>query len=303
MCWDFVAYHIFIKKYGRVPATDSFSVQRIEGPGLNSNYFFLIKPEQALAAFEAKMESDELQAYHKAMESLVKQPQKDFSKFVDACFGSFSAQLSSSSGAYKELQRESTELLNLLNEKLEKRKNELQNGLPMSSRTKIKMKMVDLNIAMQQSAHLLERFYPEHVISRAPQMTMDEFWDSKVSVNSSIIFIFFKTISFIYSQNLSTGDWYGLAGMLFVDIFSIDFLTPLAEDDTTTTFNLEPHGQLNLSRYTDMIQNATDLLPDILGNLYAPRGNIQIKSPFLEISAFNPRSTIVNKLRNRKNTS
>lgn len=178
MCWDFVVYHIFIKKYGRVPATDSFAVQRIEGPGLNSNYFFLIKPEQALAAFEAKMESDELQAYHKAMENLVKQPQKDFAKFVDACFGSFSAQLSIS-GAYKELQRESTELLNLLNEKLEKRKNELQTGLPMSSRTKIKMKILDLKIAMQQSAHLLERFYPEHVISRS-QISMDDFWDSKV---------------------------------------------------------------------------------------------------------------------------
>lgn len=95
------------------------------------------------------------------------------------------------------------------------------------------------------------------------------------------------------SQNLSPGDWSGLAGCMFVDMFSIDFLTPIAEDDTT--FNLEQHPQLNLSRYTDMVQNATDLLPDILGNLYSPRGNIHIKSPFLEVSAFNPRSKIITK--------
>lgn len=178
MCWDFVTYHVFIKKYGRVPATDSFAVQRIEGPGLNSNYFFLIQPEQAMAALEAKMESDELQAFQKAMEDLIKQPQKDFTKFVDACFGSFSAQLSSS-GAYMDLERESKDLLNLLGEKLEKRRNELQIGLPMSSKTKIKMKTMDLKIAIQQSAHLLERFYPDHVIART-HLSMDEFWDSKV---------------------------------------------------------------------------------------------------------------------------
>lgn len=84
---------------------------------------------------------------------------------------------------------------------------------------------------------------------------------------------------------------------MYVDMFSIDFLTPIADDETT--FNLEQQGQLNLSRYTEMVQSASDLLPDILGNLYAPRGNIQIKSPFLEVTAFNPRSKVMAKFRNR----
>lgn len=106
------------------------------------------------------------------------------------------------------------------------------------------------------------------------------------------------TNAFIYYfQNLTSGDWAGLAGSMYVDIFSIDFLTPIADDETT--FNLEQHPQLNLSRYTDMVQSASELLPDILGNLYAPRGNIQIQSPYLEVSAFNPRSKIMSKLRNR----
>lgn len=84
---------------------------------------------------------------------------------------------------------------------------------------------------------------------------------------------------------------------MYVDMFSIDFLTPIADDETT--FNLEQHAHLNLSRYTEMVQNASDLLPDILGNLYTPRGNILIKSPFLEVSAFNPRSKVIAKFRNR----
>jgi len=40
-----------------------------------------IRPEQALAAFEAKMEYDELAAYQHNMEQMILQPQKDF-RFV-----------------------------------------------------------------------------------------------------------------------------------------------------------------------------------------------------------------------------
>lgn len=32
--------------------------------------------------------------------------------------------------------------------------------------------------------------------------------------------------------------------------------------------------------------------PDLLGNVYTPRGNIHIHSPYLEVSAFNPRSKL-----------
>lgn len=97
-----------------------------------------------------------------------------------------------------------------------------------------------------------------------------------------------------FLQGLQVGDWAGLAGHLYADIFSLDFLTPLSETDTI--FKLEPHSQLDLLRYSEMVQNASDIMgvngPDLLGNVYAPRGNIQVQSPFLEISAFNPRSRI-----------
>lgn len=33
--------------------------------------------------------------------------------------------------------------------------------------------------------------------------------------------------------------------------------------------------------------------PEMLGPLYSSRGNIQIQSPYLEISAFNPRSKLL----------
>ncbi|XP_055636132.1 uncharacterized protein LOC129775415 isoform X2 [Toxorhynchites rutilus septentrionalis] len=273
LIWDAMTFHLFIKKCGRVPASDSFAVKRIAGPGLALDYYFSIKPEQALAAFEAKMELDELQAYQHSMETVICQPQKDFSQFVEACFGPFSAQLSKSVGPYRQLEREGQDLMTSLHEKLEKRRRDLQTGLTTAVKSRIKLNTMELKIVIQQSAYMLEKFYPSHVIARL-SISEDEFWDAK---------------------GLSVGDWAGLAGLLYADIFSLDFLTPMADNDTQ--FKLEPHSQLDLSRYTEMVQNTSDIMgingPDLLGNVYAPRGNIQVHSPYLEVSAFNPRSRVM----------
>lgn len=185
LLWDSIMFHLFIKKCGRVPSNDSFAVRRIAGPGLALDYYFSIKPEQALAAFEAKMELDELQAFQHAMEKHILQPQRDFSQFVEACFGPFSAQLSKT-GPYKNLEREGRDLMSSLHERLEKRRRDLQTGLTTAVKSRIKLNTMELKVAIQQGAHLLERFYPEHVLARL-SLSEDDFWDSKV-----LLFIFIK---------------------------------------------------------------------------------------------------------------
>lgn len=198
LLWDSLTFHLFIKKCGRIPASDSLAVRRIAGPGLALDYYFIIRPEQALAAFEAKMELDELQAYQHAMERIILQPQKDFSQFVEACFGPFSAQLSKT-GPYLGLDREAQDLMTTLHEKLEKRRRELQTALTTQVKTRIKLntkelkvnsikcsnKLADethcchLQIAIQLAAHILEKYYPSHIIARL-SISEEEFWDNKV---------------------------------------------------------------------------------------------------------------------------
>lgn len=43
-----------------------------------------------------------------------------------------------------------------------------------------------------------------------------------------------------------------------------------------------------------MVQSVSEIIngPDLLGNVYTPRGNIQVHSPYLEVTAFNPRSRL-----------
>lgn len=55
-----MVFHLFIKKCGRIPSSDSFAVKRISGPGVGQEYYFIITSAQALAALEAKMEMEEV---------------------------------------------------------------------------------------------------------------------------------------------------------------------------------------------------------------------------------------------------
>lgn len=143
--WDTTLFHLIIKKRGRVPASDSFVVHRIAGPGLASDYHFQIGPEQALAAFEAKMEWDELAAFQTVVEAAILQPQRDFGQFVEACFGGFSAQLAKN-GQYRVLEKEAQDLMAVLHEKLERRRRDLQTGLSVTVKSKIKLTTNELKV-------------------------------------------------------------------------------------------------------------------------------------------------------------
>lgn len=76
------------------------------------------------------------------------QPQKDFSHFVEACFGSFSTQLAKN-GAYKSLEKEAQDLMVILHEKLEKRRRDLQTGLNVSVKSKVKLSTPDLKVRIE----------------------------------------------------------------------------------------------------------------------------------------------------------
>lgn len=81
------------------------------------------------------------------METIICQPQKDFSQFVEACFGPFSAQLAKS-GSYKTLEREAQDLMASLHEKLEKRRRELQTGLTSAVKSRIKLNTLELKVIL-----------------------------------------------------------------------------------------------------------------------------------------------------------
>jgi len=64
---------------------------------------------------------------------------------VEACFGPFSAQLAKV-GSYRALEKEAQDLIGALHEKLERRRRDLQTGLGVGVRSKIKLTTLELKV-------------------------------------------------------------------------------------------------------------------------------------------------------------
>lgn len=162
------------------------------------------------------------------------------------------------------LEKEAQELVNNLKESVDRRKRELQTGLNVGVRSRIKMHSRDLKVAMKQCAVLLEKFYPSRVLSRLP-ISEDKFWETKGS---------------------SFRDWAGLTALMLSEVFSQEFLIPLEESDVR--FCLEVN-QVSLHRYTEMLRitEARDDL-DVISTVHTPKSNVQLHSPYLDVTTFNP---------------
>ncbi|CAH1793364.1 unnamed protein product [Owenia fusiformis] len=266
--WDTIMFHLVIKKRARVPASDSFIARRIAGPGLASNYFYQIKPEQALAAFESCLELHELKAWRDATLKLIEQPLTEYSDFVTKVFQPFSASLSSH-GIFESLKKETHNLTQALKHKMDERKRMLHTGLNSELKSKIKLTGRELKVTIALCSKLIESFYPEHVLSRHLK-SQEQFWEE---------------------NDLEPYDWQGLTKQILSDVFSPSFLTPL--EDTDTCFKLQVE-HLDLKRYLKMLtagEFRDDL--DIVNAVHTPKGDIDVDAPFLELSAFNPTKQLV----------
>ncbi|XP_054716194.1 uncharacterized protein LOC129225725 [Uloborus diversus] len=273
--WDISIFHLIVKRRGRVPSSDSWLVKRISGPGLSNEHFFQITPEQALAAFEAKLETEELNAFKEEVERIILLPQQIYREFVSQCFHPFSATLCKE-GVYKDVEKEAQDLLTVLRDQVERRKKELQTGLNVNVRSKVKLTATDLQPTLHVATVILQRFFPVHVLKRL-QLKEDEFWDKK---------------------GLSYRDWSGFAAQLLSEIFSIDFLTPLEESDTC--YQLEAHG-VSLTRYTEMLQSiAHQPQVDFTHVIHIPKGKVHVHSPYLDLNTFNPINAAANSIHKKE---
>ncbi|XP_064104875.1 uncharacterized protein LOC135214466 isoform X2 [Macrobrachium nipponense] len=316
--WDAFMFHAVIKKRGRIPASDSFLVKRIAGPGLHSNFYYQISCEQALAAFEARLELDELSVYQRETEAVIYKPLIVYTDFVQRCFGPFSG-IIGKSGNYDRVEKEVRDLSLTLQEKIDRRRRDLALGLPISVRSKVKLTTRDLKITLKQATIMIEEFYPSHVLCRIIGRSSSESSEGDLReiihqldriqgrISSSApknvgitetgatssrraagpVEPKFATVEEWWdSKGLAFGDYAGLASLIFTEIFSSDFLTPMEESDTS--FQMEVHG-VSLSRYTEMIRCLPDR-PDLDEKLtvHTPRGNIQVHAPYLDLASFTP---------------
>lgn len=255
-CWDALLFHGVVKRRGRVPLGDSWMATRVAGPGLSQDHLYQVNPEQALAAFLAKVESEQLSIYGQQTELQILQPLRAYDQFVEQCFGPFAAALARDKGPYRDLESELNNMVSALKAEVDKRKRELQLGLGVSSRQRTRMTAAGLQAALAAGAGLAQ-----HLLPRLPSSHWQE-------------------------RGLEEKDWLGLAAQLYSEMFSPEFLVPLLEDDVA--FALQP-VDVDLTKYKELAQTHAAVDLDVSRVVHLPKGKIHIHTPYLDLSAaFNP---------------
>ena len=105
---------------------NTFLARRIAGPGMASEYYYQVRPEQALVALETRLEHAELDAYENEISAKILEPQNACLSFLKRMFRPFGVMPSrKTAGPVMQLETESEELLAKLREKLRERRDNL----------------------------------------------------------------------------------------------------------------------------------------------------------------------------------
>lgn len=148
--WDFHMYHLFIKPCGRVPAVDDFLARRISGPGIGTELFYLLKPEQALIALETELSRQTLKGFKNAMLKEILKPKELYENFIRTCFEPFAVSLNDNREPFSTMVRKCENLADILGEKCLERNKQLEIVYLMTHLNKSKLKAADLKVGCDQ---------------------------------------------------------------------------------------------------------------------------------------------------------
>ena len=232
--WDLVMYQVVLKRLARVPSTDTFVARRIGGPGLASNFFYQVRPEQVLAALEMQIELEILTEYLSSIRTRLNEPLQDYKSVFDQIFQKrYSYSFSSYEGPYKQLETETNEIYNQFLERSHQRTHQLYKILADSSHRlqNVRLSEENLNLVLQKGADIVREHYENLILKYANKSSQKMFDDASIRVN----------------------DWRAFAGLKLETIFGEGILTPLEESHNF--FNLEVN-HLNLKKYTKMIADS-----------------------------------------------
>jgi hypothetical protein len=207
--YDFCLYHLILKYKAKIPSEDHFLVRRISGPGLSSDYHYLISNNLALMLLEYELETLEMEAYKQQMKNKINTPKSKLLKFYEDFHG-VGLQADFQSDKIKSF----ITTINLLEKELATIEKKYWNNHKMqgklNDRNRIKMNKNNLALAISLGAKLCESFVPEKILNRLSESAIKLFWERK---------------------DLQINDWNGLAIHCYRNIFNHTITIPIEDID------------------------------------------------------------------------
>jgi len=249
--YDFLVYHIFLKRIARVPATNSFAARKIAGPGMASQFFLQMNPEHALVPVFYWVDRKILYTWEQMHRKQIAEPVELYKKFFNSLFEPFSCAVNDIKGndqfvrkpysaevkdiegpkgkhpVYQKLVKEESAHTKKLNDISQAQSENLFIDIPQ--RHLIRLRSEDLDKLIMMSAQYLAAVIPENLFPYYDEEGLVKFWKQR---------------------EIRKDDWVSLARVVLTEIYSDPFMVPLEETDLNCAFKLKVE-ELTLSSYLE----------------------------------------------------
>lgn len=207
--YDYLVYNLILKHKAKIPIDDGFLVRRIAGPGLSSDYFYLINYDFALVMVQYELESMEMESYKQQMIKKINLRRNDLLRGYEE-FKKVALE--------PNYQKNPIKQFTTTKDLLEKRLSDIEQNYwdnhhvkgNINNRNNIKLTNTDLLISLESGAKLCSQFVPDKILNRLSKQEQDQFWNSK---------------------NLLPNDWKGLTTYCLKSAFSSSITVPIENTD------------------------------------------------------------------------
>jgi len=262
--YDYGIYHLILKNRAKIPSNDDFLVRRIAGPGLSSNYYYLIDYRMAILLLEFKMENIQMEIYKQSIIKKINSPRNNLLDFYKE-FSIVGLQADHQKDPIKSF----TNTKNVLERKLSEieaeywKKHCIKGKLSKCNKNIIRMDQTNLSDAIKYGSKLCESIVLNNILPGLNETDKISFWTRK---------------------NLNLNDWCGLTIYYYREIFG-DSVTVPFEDTDQNGFHLT----MVETNFNKFIQNIFDGYNDhdfnvethdaIIDHNNIPKSNIKIVTP------------------------
>ena len=208
--YDWIMYNLIIKRRARIPAEDSFTARCIAGPGVSIPYYYKLSITDALTAVNLTLEKLELNFYISKTQAELDLPNELYRTLTKEVFQPFSLNSSSTLDTNTEYHK-----------KLREKQDTFPSlDIPNETANKIKLSPSEFNTLILASRNLIKDYFESKIFPSY--------------LNEKELFEFFWN-----DNHLQPNDWNGLAQLVLTDLFGVQILSPLTDDDCSIELQVE----------------------------------------------------------------
>lgn len=208
--YDSATYHLILKYRAKIPSEDGFLVKRLSGPGLSTQYFYLITHNLATVLLQYQLEKMEMDAFAVQMRHKINGPMKELLQFYEQ-FKKVALVPDSSKSPIKDFEMTRTQLNAKLNEIMKEHWSNYNIRNNVYYADKVKLSRHELLLTLEVGKDMCKQFVITKIYPRLSQVEIKTFWSSK---------------------NLTENDWNGLAKYSLCQQFNNSIIIPLEDVDS-----------------------------------------------------------------------